>query len=189
MNAERDLLPVAGARVREFERKALEIRRFAGLKPSERLDPLVLAATLKLRVIHLNQLNGLSEHARNHLEESDSWSGGITKTLPDGSRVIVINDRQSSERQAATLMEEICHALLGHQPSTLSTGGRSYDRAVEEEAYGVGAAALAPYAALTEALTRKETAAKIAKRLGVTRSLIEYRMKVLGLWSGATGVT
>jgi Zn-dependent peptidase ImmA (M78 family) len=82
-------------------------------------------------------------------------------------------------------MEEICHALLGHDPSQISVtaaGGRSYDRVTEEEAYAVGAAALLPYRALSEALSGGDSVSKIARRFGVTRSLVEYRVRVLDLW-------
>jgi hypothetical protein len=189
---EPDLLPQsAGNKWKEYERKALEIRRFAGADLRERLNPMKLAELLNLRVVALADLRHLSDKARNHLAASDNWSGGVTQPLPDGSRIVVINDRQSPERQGATLMEEICHSLLGHEPSVISAtgeggdgggGGRSYDRAIEEEAYAVGAAALLPYRALSELLSRGDSVSKIARHFGVTKSLVEYRIRVLGLW-------
>jgi IrrE N-terminal-like domain len=180
-----DLLPPVGGKWREYERKALEVRRFAGIGISQRLDPFSLAAALKLKVVDLDSIGGLSEESRKHLSESEQWSGGVTQSLPDGSRVVIINQRQSRERQAATLMEEICHTLLGHNPSSISSekaDGRSYNRAVEDEAYGVGAAALLPYRALAEALKRGESVRAIGKHFGVTPSLVEYRIRVLNLF-------
>ena len=179
------LPPTGGNKWRDYERKAIEVRRFAGIGPSQRLDPFRLARLLNLRVINLADVGQLSDQSRECLAGSDNWSGGTSMPLPDGSRVIVINERQSPERQAATLMEEICHTLLGHTPSIISAGGnggRSYDRAIEEEAYAVGAAALLPYQALSESLSRGDSIAKMAKHFGVTRSLVEYRIRVLGLW-------
>lgn len=180
-----DSMPRAGAKWRHFEQKALEIRRFAGAAPAERLDPQGLAEIINLRVVSLSAIEGLSDQAREHLRSSGQWSGAATEMLPDGSRIIIINDGQSPARQAATLMEEICHTLLGHQPSSIRTGddaGRSYKRQIEEEAYGVGAAALVPYQALAEMLIAGKTVRTIAGHFGVTPSLVEYRMKVLGLW-------
>lgn len=185
---EQDQLPDVAVKFREFEKKALEIRRFAGLVADERLDPFNLASLLKLRVVSLSEIDGLSESVRDHLSAGGGWSGGLTEPMEDGSRVIVINHTHSPGRQAATLMEEICHSLLGHRPSRISGAGRSYDKAIEDEAYGVGAAALVPYQALSEALTRGEPPYMIAKRLGVTHALVEYRMRVLGLWR-VTGAT
>ena len=56
-------------------------------------------------------------------------------------------------RVRATLMEELFHIRLDHQPSVLrvyADNGRSrtFNTAIEEEAYGSGAAALVPYKSL-----------------------------------------
>jgi hypothetical protein len=179
------LPPAASGKWRDFERKALEVRRFAGLGVFEPLDPFKLAEMLKLRVVSLADIAHLSQQSKEYLTESDNWSGGATKPLPDGTRVIIINERHSVGRKAVTLMEEICHSLLGHHPSLISAtaaGGRSYDRMIEEEAYAVGAAALLPYRALSEAMASGESISKIARRYGVTRALVEYRVRVLELW-------
>lgn len=197
-----DWLPPAnlpdGGKWRDFERKALEIRRFAGKTLADRLDPFELAESLNLKVVYLKDIQGLSEDARRLLAETDSWSGGSTKQLPDGSHIVVINGRQSLGRQAATLMEEICHTLFGHAPSRISLnpnnqestgiGGRTYNETIEEEAYSVGAAALVPYQSLAEMLMRDESVNKIARHFGVTISLVEYRMRVLDLWKKSSGL-
>jgi Zn-dependent peptidase ImmA (M78 family) len=145
-----------------------------------------LAESLRMKVVSLDSIDGLSDETRKHLAGSRNWSGGVTESLPDGTRVVVMNENQSRERRAATLMEEICHTLLGHTPSAISAGaeveGRTYNRAVEDEAYGVGAAALLPYRALSESLSRGYSVETIARRFGVTQALVEYRMRVLGLW-------
>lgn len=180
-----DALPPAGEKWRQFEKKAIEIRRFAGVPPEARLDPMALAALANLRVVRLSALEGLSEASREHLKSSGQWSGAATEILPDGSRIIIINDAQSPNRQTATLMEEICHALLGHQPSTIRTGdrpGRTYLKQIEEEAYGVGAAALVPYQQLASLIITGNSVRSIAAHFGVSQALVEYRMKVLGLW-------
>jgi IrrE N-terminal-like domain len=182
---EPDMLPPVSYKFREIERKAIGIRHFAGVGLLGRLDPYELAALLDLRVVALADLEQLPEQTREHLAQSDEWSAGTTGMLPDGSRVIVINEKQSAGRRAATLMEEICHTLLGHDPSSIfqsGAAGRSYDISVEEEAYAVGAAALVPYRALSDCLARDNSVDQIARRFGVSKALVEYRMRVLGLW-------
>jgi IrrE N-terminal-like domain len=182
---EHDMLPPVSHKFREVERKAIGVRQFAGIGASVRLDPYELAALLDLRVVALADLDQLPKQTREYLEQSDDWSAGTTGMLPDGSRVIVINEKQSAGRRAATLMEEICHTLLGHDPSSIfgnGSGGRSYDVSVEEEAYAVGAAALVPYRGLTEYLSRGYTVDQISRQYGVSKALVEYRMRVLGLW-------
>ena len=88
--------------------------------------------------------------AREHLlgSASEKWSGGAC-TLPNGMKLVILNPTHGRSRTNATLMEEICHVFLGHQPNRLSivtkdergkVMNRDYRKADEEEAYAVGAA-------------------------------------------------
>jgi hypothetical protein len=140
---------------------------------------------LKIQVIYLKDLVGLSDLSRAHLESADSWSGGATSDLGDGSHVVVLNDRHTAGRQAATLMEEVCHILFGHKMSGIDPdwfGGRSYNVNIEEEAYAVGAAALVPYHSLKDFLSSGLSTRDIAGHFGVTRSLVVYRSRGLHLY-------
>ena len=60
---------------------------------------------------------------------------------------------------------------------------RDYNKADEEAAYAVGAAALVPFAALRRAVLAGHTAEQIGRRFGVSRQLVEYRIKVTHLWA------
>jgi IrrE N-terminal-like domain len=167
-----------------YERMALQIRGFAKISLTAKLDPFALAKSINIRVMYLSDLIGLSESSHAHLDVVDGWSGGATQALEDGSYIVMLNQRHSSGRQAATLMEEVCHILFGHKPSEIGagqTGGRSYNFNIEEEAYAVGAAALVPYHSLKALLISGASARKIARRFGVTPSLIIYRAKGTGL--------
>jgi Zn-dependent peptidase ImmA (M78 family) len=167
-----------------YERMALQIRDFAKAPLTTRLDPFALAESINVRVLYLSDLTGLSESSRARLDVPDGWSGGATQVLGDGSHIVILNQRHSSGRQAATLMEEICHILFGHKPSEIGAdrvGGRSYNFSVEDEAYAVGAAALVPYHSLKTFLISGDSVRKIAGRFGVTPSLIVYRAKGTGL--------
>jgi hypothetical protein len=86
-------------------------------------------------------------------------------------------------------MEEVCHILFGHRPSGIADelfGGRSYNLNIEEEAYGVGAAALVPYYSLRNFLVAGISIREIAKHFGVTPSLILYRARGAQLQSFIT---
>ena len=166
------------------------IRQFAGVKPDEPLDPYRLAKHVKLLVVDLDRIQGLSEESRKQLTMIDprSWSGGTTKPLPNGWRLVVLNPMHGRERNAATLMEEICHVILGHSlgrvnvESENGVGFRDYNAKDEEAAYAVGAAALLPYYALHQAVHNGMSAEQIAARFGVSKDLVEYRIKVTRLW-------
>jgi hypothetical protein len=187
-----DLPP--GEKWRQFELRALGIRDFAGVRPDAALDPFRLAKFANLLVVDFDQIKGLTEEAREHLlgAGSEKWSGGAASTpLPDGRRMVILNPTHGRMRTNATLMEEISHVFLGHQPSRLSvavqnsrgqTISRDYRKADEEQAYGTGAAALVPYSSLRKFVLHGHTSTEIAKRFHVSRELVEYRLKVTRLW-------
>ena len=181
-----------GEKWRNFELKAIALREFARVKPDLSLNPFDLAQFANLMVVEFEQLKGLSERARQHLlgPASEAWSGGAC-SLPDGMKLVILNPNHGSARTKATLMEEICHVFLAHQPNRLSVVtkdergkvmNRDYRKTDEEEAYGVGAAALVPYATLKKLLLQGKTSREIGLHFRVSRELVEYRMKVTHLW-------
>jgi hypothetical protein len=186
-----DLPP--GQKWRTFELKALALRDFARVKLDVPLDPFTLARFANLIVIDLDQVKDLSDSAREHLlgTAADRWSGGAC-SLPNGMKLVILNPTHGYARTNATLMEEICHVFLGHQPNRLSVVtkdergrvlNRDYRKADEEEAYGVGAAALVPFVALRKLVYSDKSATEIARHFRVSRELVEYRLKVTHLWS------
>lgn len=180
---------------RHHEIRAQGLREFAGLRSdTQRLDPFKLAAYAKLLVISFEQVEALSDEAREHLlgAGKDMWSGGAaSQKLPDGRKLIILNPTHGKNRHNATLMEEISHVFLGHKPSRLAiksknkegkTIARDYNAEVEEEAYATGAAALVPYRGLKKMILSGKTSAEIARHYGVSRALVEYRIKISRLW-------
>lgn len=180
---------------RHHEIRARALREFAGLKFDDQpLDPFKLARYAKLLVARLEDIEALSEESRSHLlgEGKDMWSGGAaSQKLPDGRRLIILNPTHGKNRHSATLMEEVCHVFLGHRPSRLAieaknkqgkTIARDYDQAIEEEAYGTGAAALIPFTGLKRFVLQGKTSSEIARHFRVSRALVEYRIKISRLW-------
>jgi hypothetical protein len=196
------LLPSSEKR-KQYELRALGLRDFAGVEADQPLDPFMLAEFAKLLVVDFEQIKGLSGESREHLlgDAADEWSGGAcSRPLPNGWKIVILNPAHGLHRNRATLMEEISHVFLGHQANRLAVmsgppaaaGGpgtsskvlaRDYNKADEEAAYAVGAAALVPFAALHRAVLAGHTAEQIARRFGVSRQLVEYRIKVTHLWA------
>jgi hypothetical protein len=184
-----------GDKWRQFELQALGFRDFAGVRTDAALDPFRLARFANLLVVSFDQIKGISTEAREHLlgEGSEKWSGGAcSRPLPDGRRIVILNPNHGRMRTNATLMEEISHVFLGHQPSRLKVvaeteGGRTisrdYRKADEEAAYATGAAALVPFGALRRFVLDGRTSLEIAKHFHVSRELVEYRLKVTRLWA------
>jgi hypothetical protein len=181
-----------GEKWRNYELKALGLRDFARVRLDYPLDPFKLARFANLLVVKFEDIGGLSPDAREHLlgPASENWSGGAC-TLPNGMKLVVLNPGHGRARTNATLMEEICHVFLGHQPNRIGIvatdakgklRSRDYRKEDEEEAYGVGAAALVPYATLKRLIYEGKSPQDIARRFQVSRELVEYRLKVTKLW-------
>ncbi|MEP6717918.1 MAG: ImmA/IrrE family metallo-endopeptidase [bacterium] len=187
-----DLPP--GDKWRRFELQARGFRDFAGVRPDAALDPFRLAKFANLLVVDFDQIKNLSETTRERLlgSASEEWSGGAcSHALPDGRRVVILNPNHGPARTNATLMEEISHVFLGHQPSRLKvlasnkngrTVARDYRHVDEEAAYATGAAALVPFAALRRFMLAGQKSSQIARHFRVSRELVEYRLKVTRLW-------
>lgn len=181
---------------RHYEIRAIGLREFAGLDRDDAvLNPFELAHYAKLLVASFEQIEPfLTEETKQHLLGAgrDKWSGGAcSQALPDGRRLIILNPTHGKNRQNATLMEEICHVFMGHQPSRLAienvtkdgkTIARDYRAEIEEEAYSIGAAALVPFSALRRMVHQGKTSREIAEQFNVSRELVEYRIKVSRLW-------
>ena len=183
-----------GEKWRQFELNALGFRDFAGVRSDAALDPFRLAKFANLLVVDFDRIKGLSPEAQEHLlgAGSEKWSGGAcSRPLPDGRRIVILNPNHGRMRTNATLMEEVSHVFLGHQPSRLKVVGeneggktiaRDYRKADEEAAYATGAAALVPFSALRRFVLEGQTSLEIARHFHVSRELVEYRLKVTHLW-------
>lgn len=183
-----------GEKWRQFELKALGLRDFAGVRADAPLNPFDLAHFANLLVVDMDQLEDLSARSREHLlgPASEEWSGGAcSQVLPNGQRIVILNPNHGPARTKATLMEEICHVFLGHQPNRLSviansgngkTLARDYRKLDEEAAYAIGAAALVPFAVLRRLVLEGKSSTELSKYFRVSRDLIEYRLKVTHLW-------
>lgn len=83
-------------------------------------------------------------------------------------------------------MEEVAHIVLEHRPTKMvpdpATGFplRTFSRSKEQEAFGVGAAALVPYNGLVIMSRRGGSEADIARQFSVSQELVAFRMKVTG---------
>ena len=81
-------------------------------------------------------------------------------------------------------MEEISHCFLGHKPTKVLVKGlaevRDFDKRIEEEAYGVGAAVLLPWRSFFPLLDQGASQDELAEEFDVTPQLVLYRIKICG---------
>lgn len=169
----------------------MALRRLVGISLQDILDPWRLAAEVGLKVVDPREfVQGLEPEEGSYMTSSGSngWSGGVyPKPLPNGMCLCFLNPWHSRRRNKVTLMEEVCHIHLCHKPTKLVLSGdgllvRDYDGGQEEEAYGIGAAALVPWGTLFPRLKSGATLGCLAEDYDVTTDLIVYRIKITGAY-------
>lgn len=172
-----------------WEAQALKLRLLGRVGKSDLLDPWILASEVGLRICDaMLLLDCLSMDERKAIlhEQGKKWSGGVfPKILPDGTRICILNPTHSRRRNKITLMEEISHVFLGHKPCAVTVTGdgvevRDYNRTQEQEAYGVGAAALLPWLTFFHAINSGKTIDELSEIYDVTRDLVKYRIQITG---------
>jgi hypothetical protein len=182
------LLPFS-LRARAWEPHGIALRKRLNLSTHHLLDPFKLAPLIGLRLLDLDdECAALPKAFRQQLlvHGKRQWSGGVyAQPLPDGSRICILNSRHDPRRIKITLMEEVAHIYLKHPPTGLirSMDGlrmRGYDKKQEQEAYGVGAAALLPWAAIFPAVNRGMAIDELAEQFEVSSQLVDYRIKITG---------
>jgi len=184
------LLPFS-AKGKRWEPHGEALRRLLNLTSNQRLDPYELAEKVGLRLVDVRTLCaqlGPEIMKRVLVKDKDSWSGGVfTRPLPDGTLVCVLNSTHGPRRTKITLMEEIAHVHLRHTPTGLirSADGlrmRDYDKAQEEEAFGVGAAALMPWGSFFRAVNGGATISELAEAYDLSEQLVKYRIQITGAY-------
>jgi transcriptional regulator with XRE-family HTH domain len=176
-----------------WEEMATGIRESLRLAEDEALEPFKIQLD-RVKRVDGSDIKNVPQETKTHLfgPGSAEWSAA-TIPLKDKNLdwLIVLNDSHTKERQRATLMEEYCHVLLGHDMTQISAqegvAFRDYRRGEEAEAYYVGAAILVPQKGLQHRLSSRHGADAIAKHYGVSRELVEFRIKRLGLWYAYQG--
>jgi IrrE N-terminal-like domain len=169
---------------RPLEREAAAIRWQLGLGPLDRLDPLALAAAVPALVFRPEDF--VDDVLARRLRQVP-WDGLSFKLPGDPTLVVVLNPDRPATRRTATLLEELAHALLGHEPSRLerdpATGvlRRSFDARQEREAFELGATLLLPRELLAAELRARRPVSSIARRLGCSEALVLFRIRRLGL--------
>jgi Zn-dependent peptidase ImmA (M78 family) len=168
-----------------IERLAAAVRRKLKVDQLEPLSPWRLADALPAHIFYPEDF-GDSELA-SRLCAVD-WDGFAFCCDGEATLMILLNPARSERRQAATLMEELSHHLLRHQPCAITVNAvtgiheRSYNASQEAEAYDLGAAILLPKERIQHDVAAERTATEIAQLHGCSQDLVVYRIKRMRLW-------
>ena len=171
------------------ERTAISLRGELGLTPFDRLDPHALAAYLQVRLLKPADVPGITSDVLHQLLTVDPWGWSALTVIQGEAALVIFNPQHSAGRQASDITHELAHIVLGHQPATMimSPDGqivmRSYNQKQEDEANWLAWAILLPRDALLAQKRRKAPVPEIAVALGVTETLVQYRLRITGIES------
>lgn len=171
------------------ERAALSLRRDLNVTVIGRVDPFDIAAHIGVALWTPRDVPELPENIITQLLETDPWSWSAVGLVHTDSPLVIYNPRHSAARRASTIMHELAHVLLEHVPGkvVLSADGtmavREHDSKQEEEANWLAGAVLAPRDGLIELKARPMTSEAIAETYGISKSLVDYRLRMTGVES------
>lgn len=135
------------------ETTAAQYRAILRLPPIAPLSMWKLAEHLKLRVLGVEQVPGLSKTALEQLTKRDHDTWSALMLAHRGINIIILNTAHSVGRQSSSLAHECSHAILNHKATQgmHSEAGllvSSYEKAQEDEADWLAGALLLPRVAL-----------------------------------------
>jgi hypothetical protein len=169
----------------DAERLALELRRELRLNVYDRLEPRTLAEHFGLPVVALQELQawGASPASIRHFIHGNGRGDFSAATVFCGrARIILANPAHSQGRRANSIVHEVSHVALEHEPSTaLAFGGcRRWDARAEEEADWLAATLLVPREAALRVVRQGIDTATAAEHFGVSVRLLEWRLNHTG---------
>ncbi len=161
-------------------------REELGISALGPLVPVRYAEHVGVHILTFDELS-LPPKARRQLLEVDSssWSGMAIREA--GLVGVLVNPTHSPERQASTMMHELSHVVLKHQPVRVdvSPGGillvSEYSEDDEDEANWLSGALLLPRDALKHYREKEWPPAKIASHFGVSSQMYEWRIRMTGI--------
>lgn len=171
------------------ELRAIEVKRLLGTGVYASVDPYLALARVPARLVGSRTLKQLPELVRQNLCSDEVSAIGLGVLPATGEWLIYLNPTHAPTRQKVSLMEELVHIALRHPPTELTfddSGSvrwkRPFNKAVEDEAFCVGAACIVPYRALFNAIKQEGLSiAELAMRFGVSEECAWYRVKRAGL--------
>jgi Zn-dependent peptidase ImmA (M78 family) len=166
------------------ENLALELRKQLELSPDDRLDPSALAEFFGIPVIDLPELaaDGASAEAVRYLLQDAPEAFSAMTICYEEQRIIVVNPAQSDGRLANSLVHELAHVALNHEPQrAIAFGGcRKWSQDMEDEADWLSGALLVPRIAAVRIARQGAPVIHAADHFGVSVRLMEWRLNHTG---------
>ena len=168
----------------EAERIARRVQTELGVSASESVTPESLAELLGIEVRAGDELIPRKRFVK--LEQVQPGAFSACTFRPSADRVVVVyNPLSAKSRRRSDLAHELAHALLNHELSRVEKLGDvtflSCDPTQEEEAAWLSGCLLLPRALLLAEVGRGADAKEIARKVGVSERMAQYRLDVTGV--------
>lgn len=167
----------------EAERYAEVFREELGLRHFHPLDMFRLADHLAIPTLALSQLQGELSALNYQCLTHEAKKQFFAVTLSVGNRkLIVFNDHVAPTRQQSDIAHELSHAILGHPASELTdeSGGRHYNKVLEEEAACLSGVLLVPRAAAIAIVASNKDLHVAANEFNVSPKMMTMRLNQSG---------
>lgn len=172
-----------------IERAAEAERRRLGLDQLSVLDPRLLVDDLGAELFELRDLIPDDQLALRRAR-SINFDGCASLHPKTKQPLIIMNCGRPIRRRTATLMEELAHLLLKHEPTRIEIDPRlgivrrSYNREQEHEAYDMGAALLLPKQRIQRDIKDQQLRLdQLAEDHVCSEELVAFRVRRLRLWN------
>jgi hypothetical protein len=167
----------------ECERISHELRGELGLDSTSRLDPHALARHLAIPVLSVGALKGSCEEAVRRLVLDDPDSFSAVTVFCGTRRLILFNPGHAASRNANSVMHELAHVVLEHEPGSVRErgGGRRWRPLDEAEADWLAGAMLVPRDGALAMMERLGDQIRSARHFGVSRDLMRWRVNETGV--------
>jgi len=175
----------------DMENMAKDLRSKLSISDEDPLDPFKISLS-DVTILFPSKVSEIPNKTLARLNESTSWSAmSVPLDKDQESWVILVNEANDIGRQRVSLLEEFWHIVQGHKLTEVvkvaGHFGRSFEENDEHDAYYLAAATLVPRQSLVKKIKSKTPVEKIAGQYGVSKELVEYRIKRCGLWSEYRG--
>jgi Zn-dependent peptidase ImmA (M78 family) len=158
------------------------LRSELGLLFKAPLNPWKLAEHLEIPILTLSEMRESVPLAVNYLSTRGNDEFSAVTIFEGTRRVILHNDNHTIGRQASDIAHELAHGILLHPPheAITASGDRYCDPVMEEEANWLSAALLISEEAAVEIAKLNLSIPEAAERYGVSKKMIDFRLRVTG---------
>ncbi len=166
----------------EADAYAREFRIELKLAAHHPLNMFSLAEHLAIPVLPLSHFAGDLKAKQYELLTQSVKSPMSAVTISLGSRgrrrCIVFNDAHAPQRQQSDMAHELAHAILDHPASELTneSGGRHFNKELEDEAAWMSGVLLIPKEAAISILSRRRPVDNVVTEYNVSEVMIRMRL-------------